>query len=685
MAARASIIKGACPHDCPDQCGWNVTVADGRATAVTGDPTHPFTAGALCSKLKHFVDRVYSPARVLYPLRRTGAKGAGSFERVSWDVALDDIATRTAAVIARHGGASVLPYSFAGTIGIIQRYAGNLLFRRIGATELIADYCGKVAHTGVAQTNGALTAVLPEDLANARYIVLWGTNTVVTNLHLWSGVIRKAQEQGAKIVVIDPVRTRTAERADWHVQLKPGTDAALALGMMHVIVRENLHDADYIERHTLGFDALRERIAAYPPERASAITGLAVADIVTLACEFARTTPAVIRMLVGPERQGNGAEMFRAIACLPSLTGAWRERGGGLCHFTVDLFRESLNYAATVRADVLPEPPRAVHIAQLGRALGGGLDPAIRCLFVGSANPVVAAPNQNLVRAGLAREDLFTVVHEQFITDTARYADYVLPATTQIEHLDLMASWGSPYLELNLPAIAPRGEAVSNTELYRRLAARLGFEEDFLHASDEHRIREILASDHPFLDGISYERLEREGWVRLNLPDDWRPLASGGFRTPSGKCEFSSATLAQAGIDPLPTYTAPPSAPAATPLRLIAAKTAHHTLNSQYANLQRPGRKLEPALAINPLDAAARDITDGMPVRVFNERGEVVVKAALGPVTAPGVVSMPFSWWPDTLANGSSANALTADELTAIGIGSNAFDTWVDVGKAVPD
>lgn len=684
MAANVSTVKGACPHDCPDQCGWNVTVEGGRATAVTGDPTHPFTAGVLCSKLKHFVDRVYSPERVLHPLRRTGPKGSGSFERVSWDAALDDIAARTSAAIARHGGASVMPYSFAGTIGIAQRYAGNLLFRRLGATELLGDYCGNVAHTGIAQTNGALTAVLPEDVVNARYIVLWGTNTVVTNLHMWSGVIRKAQERGAKIVVIDPVCTRTAERADWHVQIKPGTDAALALGMMHVIVGENLHDADYIERYTLGFAELRERIADYPPQRVAAITGLAVADIVTLACEFARAKPAVIRMLIGPERQDNGAEMFRAIACLPSLTGAWREPGGGLCHFTVDLFRESLNYAATVRADVLPTPPRSVHIAQLGRALTGELDPPIQCLFVGSANPVVAAPNQNLVRAGLAREDLFTVVHEQFITDTARYADYVLPATTQIEHLDLMASWGSPYLELNVPAIAPLGEAVSNTELYRQLAARLGFDEEFLFASDEHRIREILASEHPFLDGITYERLEREGWVRLNLPADWRPLATGGFKTPSGKCEFYSATLAGAGIDPLPTYSAPPPPPAASPLRLIAAKTAHHTLNSQYANLQRPGRRLEPNVAINSIDAAARGIATGEQVRVFNERGEVVLNAAVGAATAAGVVSIPFSWWPDAMANGSSANALTADDLTAIGKGSNAFDTFVDVEKITP-
>ncbi len=681
MAANISIVKGACPHDCPDQCGWNVTVEDGRATAVTGDPTHPFTAGTLCSKLKHFVARVYSPKRVLHPLKRTGPKGSGSFEQVSWDAALDDIAARTADAVARHGGASVMPYSFAGTIGIAQRYAGNLLFRRLGATALLGDYCGDVAYTGIAQTNGAQTAVLPEDLIHARYIVLWGTNTVVTNLHMWSGVVRKAQARGAKIVVIDPVRTRTAERADWHVQVKPGTDAALALGMMHVIVRENLHDTDYIERYTLGFDELSERIAEYPPERVAAITGIPAADIVTLAVEFARAKPAAIRMLIGPERQGNGAEMFRAIACLPALTGAWRELGGGLCQFTVDLFRASLNYNATVRADVLPEPPRSVHIAQLGRALTGALDPTIRCLFVSSANPAVAAPNQNLVREGLAREDLFTVVHEQFITDTARYADYVLPATTQVEHLDIMASWGSPYLELNLPAIAPQGEAVSNMELYRRLAARLGFDEAFLYESEEQRVREILTSDHPFLDGISYERLEREGWVRLNLPADWRPLASGDFKTPSGKCEFYSATLADAGIDPLPTYTAPPAAPAASPLRLIAAKTAHHTLNSQYANLQRPGRRLEPVVSINPVDAGNRGIADGEAVRVFNERGEVVLNAAVGAATAAGVVSIPFNWWPNAMANGSSANALTADDLSAIGMGSNAFDTYVDVAK----
>lgn len=673
------IVKGTCPHDCPDQCAWNVSVRDGTAVEVLGDPQHPFTAGALCSKLKHFVRRVYNDQRIVHPLRRVGGKGEGQFERVSWDEALTDIAARVKTTIAEHGGHSIMPYSFAGTIGIVQRYAGSLLFRHIGATAVEGDYCGAVAYTGVAQTNGALVGVMPEDVANSRYIVLWGTNTVVTNLHMWSAVVRKAQQRGATVVVIDPVRTRTAERADWFIQIKPGTDAALALAMMHVIIRDELCDDDYIERYTLGFDELRERVTTYSPARVAGITGIPAADIEKLAHEFATTRPAVIRLLVGMERHANGAEMFRAIACLPALTGAWRESGGGLCHFTVDLFRESLNYDAMWGADKVSEPPRSIHIAQLGRALTGALDPAIHCLFVYNANPLVAAPNQNLVRRGLARADLFTVVHEQFMTDTAKYADYVLPATTQLEQFDLMPSWGTPYLALNVPAIEPVGEAMANSELYRRLAARLGYEEEFLFTADDDRIRELLDTGHPYLEGVTYERLERDGWARLNLPADWRPLATGRFETASGKCEFYSEALAEADIDPLPTYTPPPAPSSAASLALVSAKTAHHTLNSQYANLQRPERRLEPVVSMNPIDARARGVVDGARVRVFNERGQVELRATVGDATAAGVVSIPFSWWPESLDNGSSANALTADDLTSTNMGSNAFDTFVDI------
>lgn len=674
------IVKGACPHDCPDQCAWNVVVENERAIDVHGDPSHPFTQGALCTKLKDFVGRVYSDQRLLYPLRRIGRKGEARFERVTWEEALGDIAAKLRANLAEHGGASILPYSFAGTIGLLQRYAGSRFFRHIGATAVEGDYCGNVAYTGVAQTNGNGLGLMPEDLAHSRFIVLWGTNTVVTNLHLWSTAIRKARAAGAKVCVIDPVKTRTAERADWYLQIQPGTDAALALGVMHILIRDDLIDHDYVAAHTLGFDALSKRVAQYDPARVANITGISEADIALLATELANNRPAAIRLLVGMERRTHGSEAFRAIACIPSLTGAWRQRGGGLANFTADLFRESLNYDALHRSDLTAEPPRSIHIAQLGRALTGDLDPAIRTLFVYNANPAVAAPNQNLVLEGLARDDLFTVVHEQFMTDTARYADYVLPATTQLEHLDLMASWGSPYLTLNQQAIEPVGDAISNTELYRQLASEMGFEEAYLQQSDASIVEQILEFDHPHLEGITTEVLRTNGWARLNLDEDWRPYANGGFATASTKCEFYSANLLAAGIDPLPTYTPlqRPDKHDAHPLNLVAAKTAHHALNTQYINLTRR-RRAQAQLEINMVDAASRGISNGDRVCVFNERGQVELNANVSDTTASGVVSIPFNWWPSSMHNGSSANALTADGLTTIDVGSDAFDTFVEV------
>ena len=682
MVQNAKIIKGACPHDCPDQCGWEVEVSNGRALAVRGASSHAFTAGTLCSKLKHFTRRVYSDKRILHPLKRTGRKGDAQFEAVSWETALDDIRDHVSELITQHGPETVLPYSFAGTIGLLQRYAGDLFFRHMGATAVEGDYCGNVAYVGVAQTNGAMVGVLPEDVAYSRYIILWGTNTVVTNLHMWSTIIRKAKATGAKIIVIDPVRTRTAQRADWYLQIRPDTDAALALGMMHAIVRDELHDSDYIARYTLGFEQLRERLAEYPPSRVATITGIAVHDIEALARAFATERPALIRLLVGMERHRRGSEAFRAIACLPALTGAWRDRGGGICHFTTDLFRESLNYEAIQLTDEVPAPTRHVHIAQLGKALMELSDPPVSALFVYNSNPLVSAPNQNLVKAGLQRTDLFTVVHEQFMTDTARYADYVLPATTQIEHYDLMPSWGQVYLTLNQPAIEPLGDAIANTELYRRLAAKMGYTDNYLYVEDPERIRQLLSSDHPYLDGISYETLARDGWARLNLADDWRPLARGEFKSPSGKCEFFSQSLADAGCDPLPTYIPSMDDDDQYPLTLISAKTVDHALNSQYINLQTGRKDQIPTIDITPIDCASRGISDGDTVSVYNARGEVRVKVCVSERTAPGVVSLAFNWWPNTTENGSSANALTADGLSTLGIGSDAFDTRVEVRAA---
>ncbi len=680
-------VHGACPHDCPDTCAWQVTVDDdGRASQVHGTQDHPFTQGALCAKLKRYPDRVYSPQRVLHPLRRSGAKGSGSFTRISWDEALSQIVTRLKGDIAQHGPLCAMPCNFAGTIGMLQRYAGDPFFARLGATDVDRQICGNVAYDAVASSIGAGTALLPEDLVHSRLILIWGTNTVATNVHLWSGAIRAARHRGAKIVVIDPVRTPTAAHADWHVQLAPATDAALALGMMHVmhvIIRDELHDADYIAHYTLGFEQLCERVKDYPPAKVAEITGLAASDIEKLARDYATTRPAALRLMVGMERYSNGSLGFRAVSCLPALTGAWRELGGGVSHFTGDLFHTALDYSAVLAPASLAKPARTVHLAQLGQVLTrSDMAPPVTWLLVYNLNPVVTLPNQNLIIEGLMREDLFTVVHEQFMTDTARYADIVLPATTQFEHWELMGSWGQTYLALNPPAIAPRGEAVANSELFRRLSRAMGFEDAYLHTSDEDRIRQLLSSGHRYLEGISFESLLARGWAPLTLPADWRPRAEGGFTTPSGKCEFYSQTLAAAGYDPLPNYVPLADAQAAPPLRLISAKTSHF-LNSGYVNLPHAGtRKHRPEIQINPRDAAARAIAGGDRVRMFNALGEVEAIARVSDDTAAGVVYMAFNWWPSVTLNGSSANALTPDGLSDRAFGSNAFDARVDVVRS---
>jgi anaerobic selenocysteine-containing dehydrogenase len=455
--------------------------------------------------------------------------------------------------------------------------------------------------------------------------------------------------------------------------------------MMHVIVRDGLEDTDFVARHTLGFAALKERLADYPPARAAAITGIPAADIERLAREYATTRPALLRLCVGMERYSNCGMTVRTVSCLPALIGAFRERGGGLFQFTVNLFFDAVDYGVVLADPSLPAPPRTVHLAQLGRALtDAALDPPITWLMVYNLNPLVTLPNQNLVRRGLAREDLFTVVHEQFLTETARYADVVLPATTQFEHLDLMPAWGQTYLALNPPAIAPLGEAVPNTELFRRLSRALGYTEDTLLRSDEDRVRALLASGSPYLDGITYERLQAEGWARLAMPDGWLPRANGQFPTPSGKVEFHSEALAARGFDPLPDYqpiAEDPAEAAAWPLRLVSAKIAHY-LNSEYVNLPHRGtRDHHPQVNIHPLDAAARDIADGARVRVFNRLGTVEVLARVSDDTGPGVVSLPFNWWSSSTFNGSSANALTPDELSDRGFGSNAFDARVEIAR----
>src|SRR5919204_1347772 len=629
MAAEVRVVRGGCPHDCPDTCSWLVSVEDGRATALKGDPDHPFTHGGLCAKVDRYLDRVYSPDRVLYPLKRRGPKGAGDFERVSWEEALAGIAAQLKAIVAEHGGEAVLPYSFAGNMGLVQyRGMDRRFFGRLGASRLARTICGGTANAGVAAVMGTYTGIQPEQIAHARLILLWGANTIVTNLHLWP-FIRQAKESGATVVVIDPIKTRTAAAADWHLQPLPGSDVALALGMMHVIIEEGHLDREYVDAYTSGFDALRERALEYPPERVARLTGVDAEAVVRLAQLYATTRPALIRTVVGPEKHANGGAIFRTIASLPLLTGAWRDLGGGLLHWTRDLFDNAFDHRAVTRPD-LEAKTRVINMVQLGRVLTDpDLAPPIKALFVYNSNPAVTTPNQNLVRAGLGREDLFTVVSDLFINDTARYADYLLPAASFIEQWDLLWPWGHAYVTLNRPAIAAPGEAVANTELFRRLAAAMGWDDPIFKEGDEEMIRALLASRRPYAEDITYDALLERGWIRLAIPDDNRPFAAGAFPTGDGRARLDT--------EPLPAYESPPADPD-HPLTLISAKTALHFLNSSYGNSRRHvSAERRPVLSINAVDAGTRSIENGSEVRVFNRYGSLLITAPVGDLVRPGV------------------------------------------------
>ena len=680
-----SRVRGVCYHDCPDTCSWVITTENGKAIALEGDPDHPYTRGKLCVKQDGFLtDVVYSPERVLHPLKRIGAKGEGRFEQVSWEEALDDVATRLQGVVEEYGAEAILPYSYAGTMGLTQGSSlDRRFFARLGASNLERTICGSTVWYGVAATIGTSTGILPEDLRHSRLIVMWGGNPIVTNPHGWA-VVEKARAAGARLVVIDPLRSATAEQADWHVRPRPGTDSALALGMMHVIVREDLHDAGYLEQHTVGFEPLRERLDDYTPERVAEITGVNAEEIVELARAYATTRPAAIQVHIGMEKHRNGGMSYRSIACLPAVVGAWRDAGGGLLCFTWDLFDESLNTAAAAGE---PSNARSINMVQLAQALTDpALDPPVKALVVYNSNPATIAPNQNLVVEGLRRPDLLTVVLEHFVTDTARYADYVFPATTQAEHLDLVVPYGTRYIALNMPAIEPVGEALPNSEIFRRLAKRMGFEEPELHVSDEDLVRLALETDHPMMAGITYERLRRDGWAPLNLPAPRLPFADGNFPTATGKCELYSEVLKEQGMDPLPAWVAPERGEgegSQYPVHFMSPKWNRYFVNSSHANQPRlESAAGKPRLRIHPDDAARRGITDGDAVRVFNQRGAVTLHAEVTDAMLPGMVIFLHGWWASRIG-GSSANALTTgDVLADFGGGSSLHDVWVEVERS---
>ncbi len=677
-----TIVRGACPHDCPDTCATLTEVQDGRALRFYADGTHPVTRGWLCAKVRPYLERVYSPDRLLTPLRRVGPKGADRWARISWEEAIATITARWQAIIASHGAAAILPYSYSGTLGLLQMGICNeRLWNRMGASGLERAICCAAAHAAVYATLGARHGPDYADVRHSRLVLLWGHNPASAAPHFMP-FLREAQKQGSYVVVIDPRRTLSARSADEHIQLRPASDAALALGMLQVIFSEGLHDEAWLEAHSLGWRELRERALQYPPERASAITGVPAATIINLARRYATTKPALLKTADGVQRHQNGGQTFRALCCLPAVVGQYGVRGGGLAYSTGGY--ATWDGAALGHAADCPPTPRWVNMNRLGAALTGEVrDPPIMALYVFGANPVASSPNAGLIVAGLQREDLFTVVHEQFMTDTARYADIVLPATTQLEHVDLHRAYGHRLLQYNQPAIAPLGEAKSNWDVMRLLAAGMGYTEPWLQESGEEAIRGVLDASrarNPFLAGITLERLQAEGTVPLHLDGAEVPFAGGVFATPSGKVELFSRAMAAQGLDPLPDYVEPPAfrARAAHPAdeRLVVLSGAsHHFVSSSMANQPSlRAREGAPFIELNPADAAARGIVAGDEVIVANERGWCRLRAVITDDVPPGVAVAPKGHWASLSPDGRNINWTTPDDLADLA-GQSTFHT----------
>ena len=680
------VVKAACPHDCPDTCAMEVTVENGVAIDIRGADT-PFTNGVLCTKVAKYLDRTYAKDRVLHPLRRVGPKGAGQgrFERIAWDAALDEIAARFKA-IAAEDPQQILPCSYAGTMGLLQYMSmDRRFFYRLGASLLDRTLCSSAGKAGMQLSLGGSVGMDPERYDEAKLILIWGSNPIVSNLHVWSRC-QAAKRRGAKLVAIDPWRSQTAEKCHQHVRVLPGTDGALALGMMNVIIGEDLIDRDYVARYTLGFAELAERVRDYPPEKVARLCGITAEEIVSLAREYASAKPAAIRVNYGLQRHAGGGMAVRTIACLPALVGAWRDPAGGVVLSTAGFY--DFDHKTLERPDLIRGKPRTINQSALGDALLAARPP-VKAVFVYNNNPVAVCPDSNKVIAGFSRADLFTVVHDIFLTDTCDYADIVLPATTQLEHTDIHKSYGHLYVVANNPAIAPLGEAKPNIEVFRLLAKRMGFDDACFDDSDEEVCRQALRSQHPRMRGIGWETAREQGWQRLAVPERFAPFVAGGFPTPSGKCEFYSEAAKRLGLDPLPTYIPPrenvhsnPALARRYPLAFISPP-CRNFLNSSFANLPFAlESEKAPRLDIHPDDAAARGIRDGDGVRIFNDRGSFTVKAAVSDRTRPGVVVAPSVWWRKLSPDGRNANDVTSQATADMGGAATFYDCLVEVARA---
>ena len=694
-------VHAACSHDCPDSCGVLINVDDlGRATRLRGDPAHPVTRGFLCAKVAKYLDRVYSPDRLLHPMRRVAPKGRGVrrredaaqiFEPISWDEAYGEIAQRFSEISSQFGPEAILPYSYAGTTAVLSYGSmDRRFFHRLGASQLDRTICSTAGGEALVSVLGRKIGTDTEQFSRAKYVIAWGANIHGNNVHLWP-FIEEARRNGAQLVVIDPYKTRTAQCADWYLPINPGTDAALALGLMHVIIAEKLFDADYVQKYVNGFDELVRRVQEYPPHRVAQWTGISAQDIVKLAREYAMTTPAAIRVNYGVQRCENGGTNIRLITMLPCITGAWKHPGGGIqlsCSGAFKLNKEVLERPDLMLSSPLRRPARVVNMTELGQALTRLNDPPVKAIFVYNSNPAAIAPNHNDVVRGFIREDLFTVVHDQFFTDSTDYADIVLPATTFFEQKDIQQAYGHYYLQISNQAIAPVGESKSNVEMFSELAQRMGFIDPCFRETVDQMIDAALESPDAWLKGITRERLEREGHIRLNFgSEDFVPFAEGGFPTADGKARIWNDDLTKLGLDTVGKFVPPVESrhsqqAAKYPLELLARK-ADNFLNSTFCNL-RSLQPLEPKtskLEMSKVDAELRGISEGDAVRMFNDRGEIRLTALVDGAVQPGVVATRLNW-SKLMPDGIGINALTSERLTDMGGGPTFYSCLVEVERA---
>jgi anaerobic selenocysteine-containing dehydrogenase len=674
---RNGVVRAACPHDCPDTCAMHVTVENGVAIKVAGDPDHPPTHGTLCAKVSRYTERTYHQDRLLQPMRRVGPKGSGRFEPISWEEALRTIAEKLKPLAARNPEA-ILPYSYAGTMGYVQGEGmASRFFHKLGASRLDRTICSSAGGAGMTYTLGGKVGMDVEQFAQSKLIIIWGSNPITSSVHFWS-FAQEAKRAGAKLIAIDPLLTDSAAKCHQHIALRPGSDAALALAMANVLIERHLIDQEYVDQYTLGFEAFRLRAAEYPPERAAQICGIEAQVIIDLALDFGRSPAAAIRLNYGMQRTRGGANAVRAVASLPALTGAWRNPAGGFLMSASNMAPENLNLTRPDLMPSWPALPRLINMSTIGDALTQ--DASIQAMVVYNSNPVAVAPDSEKVIAGFSRQDLFTVVLEHFLTDTASYADIVLPATTQLEHFDVHKTYGHWYVLSNEPAIAPLGQAKSNSEIFRLLAKAMGLTDAALQASDEEIAHEALDWNHPRLNNLTLASLRTTGWTRMKI--DAAPFAYGNFPTPSGRCELSSPRLLALGEDPLPQWLEPYELPNDEfPLSCISPP-ARNFMNSTFVNIESLRAKHpEQECLIHPSDAQMRGIEPGARVRVFNDRGAFEARAEVSARTRPGVIAAWGLWWHKLTRGGRNVNAVTGQALTDLGRGPTFYDCRVNVER----